>query len=149
MYNTLKGINVYFEVSKSTKSILWFKEFSYSKKQLTWLDNSKECDVLNFSSIAHFKRDTVLSGRVAIYQNISNATNIITPNMENHEKNSGSHRRTNIADICTVEYVMENCVKLVMALIYVLLNQKILDIQELVPKTLLEYTEGISRQLNR
>ena len=48
----------------------------------TWLDNNEECDVPNFNCITHFKRDSVRSGGVAIYESKSNTTYVVAPNME-------------------------------------------------------------------
>ncbi|CAH2109137.1 unnamed protein product [Euphydryas editha] len=47
----------------------------------TWLDNREECDIPNFNCITHFKRDFVRSVGVAIYHNINDTTNLVTPNM--------------------------------------------------------------------
>ncbi|KAK0162413.1 hypothetical protein PV327_006192 [Microctonus hyperodae] len=117
----------------------------------TCLGNNEECDVPNFNCITYFKRDSVRSGGVAIYQNKSDTVNVVTPNMELIMNNIRDiHvRSTSIADLCTGECVMENGVTLIMAVIYVSPNKKIIDIQEFIHRSLLEYSKGASRMLSR
>lgn len=42
----------------------------------TWMSNDQQFDIPNFNCIAHFKRDYVRTGGVAIYQNSNDTTNI-------------------------------------------------------------------------
>ena len=117
----------------------------------TWLANGQQCNIPHFNCIVQFKRDTVRAGGVAIYQNMSDITKIVTPNMEMISKNiqDFSVRHTIVADLCAAQSVMENGITVVMAVIYVSPNQKIVDIQEFIHRVLLEYTEEGSRLLRR
>ncbi|CAB3232814.1 unnamed protein product [Arctia plantaginis] len=117
----------------------------------TWLDNREECDIPNFNCITHFKRDFVRSVGVAIYHNINDTTNLVTPNMSVIMNNIRDlHvRRTSVADLCAAECVMENGVTLIMAVIYVSPNNKLIDIQEFIHRALLEYSKDVSRTLSR
>ena len=117
----------------------------------TWMKNEQKIHIPNFRCIAQFKRDETRAAGVAIYQNITDVTNIITPNMEILINNSVgfSISHNTVGDICSATYKLENGVELLMVAIYILPSQKIEDIIYFIHSTLLQYTEGGSALLGR
>ena len=115
------------------------------------MKNEQKIHIPNFRCIAQFKRDETRAAGVAIYQNITDVTNIITPNMEILVNNSigFSISHNTVGDICSATYKLENGVELLMVAIYISPSQKIEDIIYFIHSTLLQYTEGGSALLGR
>ena len=81
-----------------------------------WMKNEQKIHIPNFRYIAQFKRDETRAAGVAIYQNITDVTNIITPNMEILVNNSigFSISHNTVGDICSATYKLENGAELLM-----------------------------------
>ena len=86
----------------------------------TWMKNEQKIHIPNFRCIAQFKLDETRAAGVAIYQNITDVTNIITLNMEILVNNSigFSISHKTVGDICSATYKLENGDELLMAAIY-------------------------------
>uniref|UniRef100_A0A034WUT0 Uncharacterized protein n=1 Tax=Bactrocera dorsalis TaxID=27457 RepID=A0A034WUT0_BACDO len=96
------------------------------------MSSDQQIDIPNFNCIAHFKRDYVRTGGVAIYQNSNDTTNILTPNMDIILKNTSdvNVRRTEVGDICSAICKMNNGVEIVMVMVYISPNTKIEDVHK-------------------
>lgn len=110
------------------------------------MSNDQQFDIPNFNCIAHFKRDYVRTGGVAIYQNSNDTTNILTPNMDIILKNTGdvNVRCTGVGDICSAICQTNNGVETVMVIVYISPNTKIEDVKHFIHRALIEYTDEVS-----
>ncbi|RVE40725.1 hypothetical protein evm_014626 [Chilo suppressalis] len=115
----------------------------------TWMSNDQQFDIPNFNCIAHFKRDYVRTGGVAIYQNSNDTTNILTPNMDKILKNTGDVNVscTGVGDICSAVCKTNNGVEIVMVIVYISPNTKIEDVKHFIHRALIEYTDEVSKIL--
>ncbi|GFU17823.1 hypothetical protein TNCV_3335441 [Trichonephila clavipes] len=79
----------------------------------TWLGNGSDISIPNFNCIVKNKRPNTRTG-VAIYQNSSNAVNIITPSMECSVSKSDIYGtiQSSVGDLCLAECVIDNGQKL-------------------------------------
>ncbi|GFX32167.1 hypothetical protein TNCV_3327401 [Trichonephila clavipes] len=75
----------------------------------TWLGNESDISIPNFNCIGMYKRPNTRAG-VAIYQNSSDAVNIITPSMECSISQSDIYGATqsSVEDLCLAECVIDN-----------------------------------------
>ncbi|GFX64630.1 poly polymerase 2 [Trichonephila clavipes] len=71
----------------------------------TWLDNESDISIPNFNCIVKYKRQNTRVGGVAIYQNSSDAVNIITPSMECSVSKSDIYGtiQSSVGDLCLAE----------------------------------------------
>lgn len=110
----------------------------------TNMGNDHLYEIPNFNCIVHYKRANIPSGGVAIYQSNDDTVNILAPNMDIIMRNTNnfSFKHSSVGDICSAICKMENGVKIVMVVVYIAQKQKLIDIQEFIHRSLLEYSEG-------
>ncbi|GFV57670.1 RNase H domain-containing protein [Trichonephila clavipes] len=75
--------------------------------QETWLGNESDIPIPNFNCIVKYKRPNTRAGGVAIYQNSSDAVNIITPSMECSVNQSDIYGtiQSSVVDLCLSECI--------------------------------------------
>ncbi|GFY43046.1 hypothetical protein TNIN_495391 [Trichonephila inaurata madagascariensis] len=80
----------------------------------TWLDNESDLSIPNFNCIVKYKRPNTRAGGVAIYQNSSDAVNIITPSVDCSVSQSDIYGtiQTSVGDLYLAECVIDNGIKL-------------------------------------
>ncbi|GFY25321.1 hypothetical protein TNCV_2484411 [Trichonephila clavipes] len=80
----------------------------------TWLGNESDISIPNCNCIVRNKRPNTRAGGVAIYQNSSDAVNIITPSMECSVSQSDIYStiESSVGDLCLAECVIDNGQKL-------------------------------------
>ncbi|GFV17832.1 hypothetical protein TNCV_3235821 [Trichonephila clavipes] len=80
----------------------------------TWLGNESDISVPNFNCIVKYKRPNTRAEGVAIYQNSSDAVNIITPSTECSVSQSDIYVTilSSVGDLCLAECVIDNGQKL-------------------------------------
>ncbi|GFU49301.1 SWIM-type domain-containing protein [Trichonephila clavipes] len=117
----------------------------------TWLGNESDISIRNFNSIVKNKRPNTRSGGVAIYQNSSDAVNIISPAMECSVSQSDIYGsiQSSVGDLCLSESVIDNGHKIIIGAIYITPYKKLDDIIEFLYRSLLPYTSRGSSLLNK
>ncbi|GFV51889.1 ATP-dependent DNA helicase [Trichonephila clavipes] len=98
----------------------------------TWLGNESYISIPNFKCIVKYKRPNTRAGGVAIYQNSSDAVNIITPSMECSVSQSDIYGTivSSVGDLCLAECVIDNGQKIIIVAVYITPNKKLDDIIE-------------------
>ncbi|GFU15612.1 SWIM-type domain-containing protein [Trichonephila clavipes] len=117
----------------------------------TWLGNESDISIPNFNSIVKNKRPNTSAGGVAIYQNSSDAVNIITPSMECSVSQSDIYGsiQSSVGDLCLIECVIDNGQKIITVAVYITPYKKLDDIIEFLHRSLLPYTSRGSALLNK
>lgn len=117
----------------------------------TWMSNIEDISLPNFDCIVQFKRDDIRAGGVAVYKNINDTMNVLTPNLEITISNTNeiSVRHSSVGDICACFCKMENGVEILIVVIYISPASKIEDIELFIHRALLEYTEIGSQALGK
>lgn len=92
----------------------------------TWLANEESISIPNFNCIVQYKRSNVRAGGVAIYQNMHDTSNIITPNIDMSVRQAEltSSTVTSVGEFCVAECKMEDGNKNVLMVIYITPNKK-------------------------
>ncbi|GFV77323.1 ATP-dependent DNA helicase [Trichonephila clavipes] len=111
----------------------------------TWLGNESDISIPNFNCVVKYKRPNTRAGGVAIYQNSSDAVNIITPSMECSVSQSDIYGTIQ----CLAECVIDNGQKIIIVAVYITPNKKLDDIIEFLHRSLLPYTSRGSALLNK
>ncbi|GFV97072.1 ATP-dependent DNA helicase [Trichonephila clavipes] len=117
----------------------------------TWLDNENDISIPNFNCIVKYKRPNTRAGGVAIYQNSSDAVNIITPSMECSVTQSDIYGtiQSSLGDLCLAGCVIDDGQKIIIVAVYITPNKKLDDIIEFLHRSLLPYTSRGSALLNK
>ncbi|GFX68842.1 ATP-dependent DNA helicase [Trichonephila clavipes] len=117
----------------------------------TWLGNESDISIPNFNCIVKNKRPNTRAGGVAIYQNSSDAVNIITPSMECSVSQSDIYGtiQSSVGGLCLAECVIDNGQKIIIVAVYITPNKKLDDIIEFLHRSSLPYTSRGSTLLNK
>ncbi|GFX10774.1 ATP-dependent DNA helicase [Trichonephila clavipes] len=117
----------------------------------TWLVNESDISIPNFNCIVKYKRPNTRARGVAVYQNSSDAVNIITPSMECSVSQSDIYGtiQSSVVDLCLSECVTDNGQKIIIVAVYITPNKKLNDIIEFLHRSLLSHTSRGSALLNR
>ncbi|GFW49370.1 ATP-dependent DNA helicase [Trichonephila clavipes] len=117
----------------------------------TWLGNESDISIPNFNCIVKYKRPNTRAGGVAIYQNSSDAVNIITPSMECSVSQSDIYGtiQSSVGELDLSECVIDNGRKIIIVAVYITPNKKLNDIIEFLHRSLLPYTSRCSSLLNK
>ncbi|GFV76025.1 ATP-dependent DNA helicase [Trichonephila clavipes] len=110
-----------------------------------------DISIPNFHCIVKHKRPNTRAGGVAIYQNSSDAVNIITPSMECSVSQSDIYGtiQSSVGDLCLAECVIDNGQKIIIVAVYITQNKKLDDIIEFLHRSLLPYTSRGSALHNK
>ncbi|GFU84809.1 ATP-dependent DNA helicase [Trichonephila clavipes] len=117
----------------------------------SWLGNESDISIPNFNCVVKNKRPNTRAGGVAIYQNSSNAVNVMTPSMECSVSQSDIYGtiQSSVGDLCLAECVINNGQKIIIVAVYITPNKKLDDIIEFLHQSLLPYTSRGSALLNK
>ncbi|GFV05426.1 ATP-dependent DNA helicase [Trichonephila clavipes] len=120
-------------------------------QKLGWAIYESDISIPNFNCIVKYKRPNTRAGGVAIYQNSSDAVNIITPSMECSVSQSDIYGtiQSSVGDLCLAECVIENGQKIIIVAVYITPNKKLDDIIEFLHRSLLPYISRGSALLNK
>ncbi|GFU17212.1 uncharacterized protein TNCV_1854411 [Trichonephila clavipes] len=123
----------------------FFGRSAFLRQQETDLPPAELC------CIVKNKRPNTRAGGVAIYQNSSDAVNIITPSMECSvsQFDINGTIQSLLGDLCLAECVIDNGHKIIIVAVYITQNKKLDDIIEFLHRSLLPYTSRGSALLNQ
>ncbi|GFU81590.1 ATP-dependent DNA helicase [Trichonephila clavipes] len=117
----------------------------------TWLGYESDISIPNFNCIVKNKRPNTRTGGVAIYQNSSDAVNIITLSMKCSVSQSDIYDtiQSSVGDLCLAQCVIDNGQKIIIVAVYITPYKKLDDIIEFLHRSLLPYTSRCSALLNK
>ena len=115
----------------------------------SWMDKDRQVGILNFNCFAQFKRGEKCATEVAIYHNIGDTANVLTPKMTlSISRTEDICAQTNaVEDACSAICKMENGVEVVLVVVYISPNKKIEDIMIFIRQVLMEYNETVAQMI--
>ncbi|GFV16455.1 ATP-dependent DNA helicase [Trichonephila clavipes] len=112
--------------------------------------NESDISIPNFNCIVKNKRPNTRAGGVAIYQNSSDAVNIITPSMECSVRSDiYGTIQSSVGDLSLSECVIDNGQTIIIIAVYITPYKKLDDIIEFLHRLLLPYTSRGSALINK
>ncbi|GFX29400.1 ATP-dependent DNA helicase [Trichonephila clavipes] len=102
----------------------------------------KVISIPNFNCIVKYKRPNTRAGGVVIYQNSSDAVNIIAPSIDCSVSQSDIYCtiQSSVRDLCLAECIIDNGQKMIIIAVYITPTKGLDDIIEFLHRSLLPYT---------